>query len=111
MSSLVIRGVTLIDGTGAPPVPDAVVVVEDGRFAAAGVGVPSQPDGAEVIDGSGLWAVPGLIDTHVHSELVGREALQFGNRAIRILRGDRGRSVHTLLVVRRASGRLVGVRR
>jgi imidazolonepropionase-like amidohydrolase len=28
-----------------------------------------------VIDGRGRWAVPGLIDTHVHLELVGREAL------------------------------------
>ena len=34
--TVVIRGGTLIDGTGATPVRDAVVVVENGRFVAAG---------------------------------------------------------------------------
>jgi imidazolonepropionase-like amidohydrolase len=71
---LVIRSVTLIDGTGAPPLENATIVVEDGRIAAVGREDGQRP-GAEVIEGRGLWAVPGLIDTHVHLELVGREAL------------------------------------
>ena len=74
-ASLIIRDVTLIDGTGAPPVAGAAIAIECGRIAAAGAGGVAVPEGAEVIDGRGLWAVPGLIDTHVHLELVGREAL------------------------------------
>ena len=74
-AALVVRDVTLIDGTGAPPVEGAVIAIEDGRIAAAGASDVAQPEGAEVIDGRGLWAVPGLIDTHVHLELVGQEAL------------------------------------
>ena len=34
--SLVIQGGTLIDGTGSPPVPNAVIVIQNGRFAAVG---------------------------------------------------------------------------
>ena len=73
---LIIRDVAFIDGTGAPAVERAAVAIEDGRIAAAGpaADVP-EPEGAEVIEGEGLWAVPGLIDTHVHLELVGPETL------------------------------------
>ncbi len=72
--TLVIRNVTLIDGTGAPPLERATIVIKGDRVVAAGRDAPA-PEGAQVIDGSGRWAVPGLIDTHVHSELVGRGAL------------------------------------
>jgi hypothetical protein len=71
---LVIRNVTLIDGKGVPALECAAIVIEGDRIVAAGGDAPA-PNGAQVIDGSGRWAVPGLIDTHVHSELVGREAL------------------------------------
>jgi imidazolonepropionase-like amidohydrolase len=71
---LVIRGVTLIDGTGAPPAENVTIVIEGEMIASVGQGAAA-PDGAEVIDGSGRWAVPGLIDTHVHVELVGSESL------------------------------------
>jgi hypothetical protein len=36
--AVVLAGATLVDGTGAAPVPDAVVVVRDGRIACAGPG-------------------------------------------------------------------------
>ncbi len=75
MRELIIEHVTLIDGTGASPVDDATIVVKDGRVASAGQTPGAMADDAKVIDGSGLWAVPGLIDTHVHLELVGRESL------------------------------------
>ena len=74
-ASLIIRDVTLIDGTGAPPVEGAAIAIEDGRIAAAGADGVAVPEGTDVIDGRGLWAVPGLIDTHMHLELVGQEAL------------------------------------
>ena len=67
-----ITGGTLIDGSGGPPVPDAVVVVEGGRIRAAGprAAVPV-PAGAAVIDAAGRFVVPGFIDTNVHLSLYG----------------------------------------
>ncbi|HEU4559501.1 MAG TPA: amidohydrolase family protein [Longimicrobium sp.] len=65
--TLAITGATLIDGTGAAPVRDAVVVVRDGRIVAAGprarVAVPA---GARVLDARGKFVIPGLWDMHAH---------------------------------------------
>jgi imidazolonepropionase-like amidohydrolase len=64
---LVLQGGTLIDGTGAAPVTDAVVVLQGDRVLDAG---PSSrvrpPAGARVLSVSGLYVVPGLIDLHIH---------------------------------------------
>ncbi len=58
---------TLIDGTGAPAVPDAVVLVSRGRIAAAGPRPQVQiPPGAEVVDVGGGTILPGFINAHVH---------------------------------------------
>jgi imidazolonepropionase-like amidohydrolase len=60
-------GGTLIDGTAAVPVPDAVVVLADGRIERVGrVGEFELPDHVELIDVRGKWLIPGLIDAHVH---------------------------------------------
>jgi imidazolonepropionase-like amidohydrolase len=60
-------GGTLIDGTGGAPRADAVIVVEGERIAAVGNRgeIPIPPE-ARVIDASGKWIVPGLIDAHIH---------------------------------------------
>src|SRR3954468_3583465 len=64
---LVLEGATLIDGTGRPPVPDAVVVIDGNRIRAAGPrGQVSAPAGAQVIRLAGRTILPGLIDGHVH---------------------------------------------
>ena len=63
----VLTGATLIDGTGATPVPDAAVVIEDGRVTAAGPrGALAWPADAAVIDARGRTVIPGLIDAHDH---------------------------------------------
>lgn len=65
--TFVVRGVTLIDGTGAPPLPDAVVVVKDGRIAAVGpASSTTVPGDATTIDGGGRTLLPGFVDTHAH---------------------------------------------
>jgi imidazolonepropionase-like amidohydrolase len=65
--TLVLEGATLIDGTGRPPVPDAVVVIEGTRIRAVGSrGQVAYPANAQVIRLTGRTLLPGLIDGHVH---------------------------------------------
>jgi imidazolonepropionase-like amidohydrolase len=60
-------GATVFTATGATPLPDAVVLVNGDRIAAVGprdqMAIPPQ---ASVIDVTGKWIIPGLIDAHVH---------------------------------------------
>ncbi len=67
-----ITGATLIDGNGGPPVTNAVVLIEGERIRYAGRrdGVSVSPDMA-VVDASGKFIAPGLIDTNVHLSLYG----------------------------------------
>ena len=62
---IAIRAGTLIDGTGAAPMRNAVIVVRGERIAAVGTGV-AIPKGATVVDLSGETVLPGFIDAHVH---------------------------------------------
>jgi imidazolonepropionase-like amidohydrolase len=67
-----LTGATLIDGNGGPPVADAVVIVSGGRIRSAGSrAATTVPADASVIDASGKFIVPGLIDTNVHLSLYG----------------------------------------
>jgi imidazolonepropionase-like amidohydrolase len=69
----VLRGATLIDGTGAPPVRDATLVVQDGRIESITSGAGGPPAAHEVIDATGLTVLPGLIDCHDHLAFHGYE--------------------------------------
>jgi len=81
-ASLLIRSVTLIDGTGRAPQAGSNVLVRDGRI----VSVGSVASAADVtIDGSGLFALPGLIDAHVH--LSGGPRAETVAALARVLRG------------------------
>ncbi|HYE44359.1 MAG TPA: amidohydrolase family protein, partial [Caulobacter sp.] len=59
---LVLRGGTVVDGTGAAPFV-ADVAVRGGRIAAVG---PDLPAGAEEIDAAGKLVTPGFVDIHTH---------------------------------------------
>ena len=64
--SLLIKGGTVVDGSGAPGVA-ADVAVEGDRIAAVGPGLSGEA--ARVIDAKGLMVAPGFIDIHSHSDL------------------------------------------
>lgn len=64
--ALLIRNITLIDGTGAKPLPNASVLIVGGRISEITTETVSPPDGATVIDGDGNYLIPGLIDSHMH---------------------------------------------
>src|SRR5438105_3651751 len=62
---LLIRGGTVIDGTGRPPFP-ADLAVRDGRVCDLGE-IPA-PEGVPCLDARGLYVTPGFIDVHSHSD-------------------------------------------
>lgn len=64
---LVIRSVTVIDGTGAGPETGMTVVIAQSKIGAIGTeGSVDFPSSARVIDGTGKYLIPGLWDMHVH---------------------------------------------
>src|SRR5690349_5013903 len=64
---LVLEGGTLIDGTGKPPVADAVIVVDGNRIRSVGAKEQlSYPATASIVHLQGRTVLPGLIDGHVH---------------------------------------------
>lgn len=64
--TLLIRGATMIDGTGAPPEGPVDIVVKNNRIAAIvrGGGARVEPD--RVIEAEGMFIMPGFVDTHGH---------------------------------------------
>lgn len=78
---LIIRGVTVIDGTGGPAYGPADVVIEGNRIAEIQtVGYPGLPidedrrpsDADHEIDAEGMYLLPGFIDLHVHTGGAGK---------------------------------------
>mgnify|MGYP000878041831 CR=1 FL=1 len=63
MFDLVIRGGTVVDGTGAPAAP-ADVAVKDGRIVEVRPGIDGEA--AVTIDASGRVLTPGFVDIHTH---------------------------------------------
>ncbi|GBQ21321.1 amidohydrolase [Acetobacter estunensis NRIC 0472] len=57
--------IRVIDGTGAPPVEDATLVMEKGRILAIGPNV-QPPANAKILDRHGDTVLPGLISDHSH---------------------------------------------
>lgn len=72
---LILRGVTVIDGTGAPPIGPMDIVIEGNRIAEIrGVGSPGSEidprrrpqDATRELDLSGMYVLPGFVDLHGH---------------------------------------------
>jgi len=59
---------TLIDGSGRAPVPDTTMVVSGGRITDLGpASKVKTPAGAQVVDLSGQYIIPGIINLHSHA--------------------------------------------
>jgi imidazolonepropionase-like amidohydrolase len=78
MTLLLLHNATLIDGTGATPLPSAAVLIDDGRIAWAGAEKDAPaPAGDQPtrIDLGGNTICPGFFDCHVHFGLPGAGGL------------------------------------
>ena len=65
-------GGQLLDGYEAPAIADGVIVFTDGVITRAGaMSDVDIPEDAEIIDVGGHTILPGLIDNHVHVDLIG----------------------------------------
>ena len=73
---LIIRGATLIDGSGAPPIGPVAIVVEGNKIAdIVSVGYPGleideskrPEDATHEIDAHGSYVMPGIVDMHAHT--------------------------------------------
>ena len=73
----VLTGATLIDGNGGAPLANASVHVKGERIAWAGraAGLPPAAKDAKLVDVSGKWLMPGLIDAHIHICYNGSESV------------------------------------
>lgn len=70
--AIAIVGATVIDGNGGAALPDATVLVRDGKFAEVGRRADVKvPDCAQKIDGAGKFVTPGFVDTNVHNAMPG----------------------------------------
>jgi imidazolonepropionase-like amidohydrolase len=63
------HGMTILDPDTGTATPDSYILVEDGMIVATGEGLPADTDAATPHDFTGMWALPGLIDTHAHLTL------------------------------------------
>ena len=68
----------LFDGTGAPPIPNAALVLENGRikFAGPAAAAPAVPLDAQRIDARGGTIMPGLVEAHYHATYFNIEKLE-----------------------------------
>ena len=65
--TLAVTGGTVIDGTGRAPLSDGVVLVVAGIVAAVGTaGEVEVPSDATVVDATGKYVIPGLMDANLH---------------------------------------------
>jgi len=93
-ATIALRGATLIDGTGAPPVPDSLLVISQGRIVSVGAASPEAiqalPRGTQLVRVDGKWIIPGLIDAHVHAESDEdlRTMLRWGVTSVRLMAED-----------------------
>jgi imidazolonepropionase-like amidohydrolase len=111
-----IVGAKLIDGSGAPPIEDSVIVVDGTRIRTVGPRSHTPaPKGVEIVDGMGKTVIPGLVDPHAHysadragMERALRAQLYFGITAVRICGAETEAQLAT--IADQKAGRITGPR-
>lgn len=68
-ADLVIRNVTVIDPASRKVLSRRDVVVDNGRIVAIKASSRNAPSADRIVDGTGKYAIPGLMDMHVHTGL------------------------------------------
>lgn len=131
-SELIIRGATLVNGSGAPPQGPVDIIVKGGKITGiVPVGVPGLPvdaddrpkaaAGAREIDASGKYVLPGFINLHghIHSEETGQGVapdyifklwLMHGITTVRELGNEKGAKWTAELAARSARNEIVAPR-
>ncbi|MGH7560763.1 MAG: amidohydrolase family protein, partial [Gemmatimonadales bacterium] len=70
--TIALTGGTIIDGTGRPAIANGVVVVRGDRLQCVGTAAQcSIPSGATLVDVTGRYVTPGLVNAHVHFSQTG----------------------------------------
>ena len=65
---IVVHDVTIVDDRAPTPLPAMSVVIEGTHISAVGPAASlSVPDGAQAVDGTGGYLIPGLWDMHTHA--------------------------------------------
>jgi imidazolonepropionase-like amidohydrolase len=113
-NTVVIRDVTVIDGTGEPAQPAMTVVIDDGKIIQLeSASISNEPPGADVIDGAGKYLVPGFIDSNVHASIYGNSTrretvVKYGERNNELaLEFAQRQLMHGVTTVRDSYGALV----
>lgn len=89
----VLKGATVLNGLGAPPITDAVIVIEGDVIKAVGGKNTPTPADAKVVDLSGKFIIPGLIESHAHyDEWMGELFLNHGITTVFAIGGNLGKS-------------------
>ncbi len=107
-----IVGAKLIDGSGAEPIADSVVVIEGTRIRAAGSRADTPvPKGSEIVDGIGKTVIPGLVELHAHyfgdraeMERLLKTQLRFGVTTTRSIGADKDE--HLAVIADARAGRV-----
>ncbi len=98
----VIRAKALFDGTGTPPVPNAIVILEGSRIVAAGpesaIETPRGPQ-VRALDFPDGYLLPGLIDAHTHlmfgsGDATYEEVIERDSDQLMLLRAARNAHIH-----------------
>ena len=64
---IALKGATLVDAEFDGPIENGVILISDGQIIASGpASAVTIPEGAEIVDITGRWVMPGLVDAHMH---------------------------------------------
>ncbi|MFQ5574454.1 MAG: amidohydrolase family protein [Terriglobia bacterium] len=76
------ESVGLLKGDGADATDNQNIFVEGDRIVHVGAGMPTSLKPDRIIDGTGSWAAPGLVNSHTHGVVLGAPLFSSGAKAL-----------------------------